>query len=224
MTRAGIKRAGRALWAAGRVVLLVALTAMLTGFMFLLLPLLEQVSRMGKEEVEIRSVGTADLPPPPPPPEEPEEEKEPEEPPPDIAEEAPPMDLSQLELALNPGAGDGFGDVIARLTSIDAAAAQMDADAIFSSSDLDQMPRAVFQPPPDYPADLRKRRIEGTVYVVFVVDKNGRVANPAVQAPVHPALDSAALQAVRRWRFEPGRRRGQAVQFKMRVPITFNVS
>ena len=71
MSRTSIKRAGRALWAGGRVVLLIALTALLTGFMFLLLPLLEQVSRMGKEEVEIRSVGTADLPPPPPPPEEP---------------------------------------------------------------------------------------------------------------------------------------------------------
>lgn len=224
MSAPRFRSVGRALASGGRALLVIALTLSLTAFMFLLLPLLEQVTRMGKEDVEIRSVSTADLPPPPPPPEEPEEEKEPDEPPPDIAEEAPPMDLSQLELALNPGSVDGFGDVIARLTSVDAASAQMDADAIFSSSDLDQMPRAVFQPPPDYPADLRKRRVEGTVYVVFVVDKNGRVANPTVQAPVHPALDSAALQAVRRWRFEPGRRRGQAVQFKMRVPISFSVS
>jgi protein TonB len=209
---------------AARLLALVVLTTLLSTATFLLLPLLERVNRLGKKELELRSVSTADLPPPPPPPE-PEPEKEEEEPPPpDLAEEAPPMDLSQLELALNPGAGDGFGEWIARLTAVDAASAQVDENAIFSAADLDQMPRPIFQPPPDYPAELRKRRTEGTVYVVFVVDKNGRVANPVVQSSPHPALESAALQAVRRWRFEPGRRRGQTVQFKMRVPISFSAS
>ncbi|MCS6770616.1 MAG: energy transducer TonB [Kiritimatiellae bacterium] len=216
--------ARRPLVSAARGTFVAVLSALFAALMFLLLPVLEQVNRIGREEMEIRSVGTADLPPPPPPPEEPPEQKEEEEPPPEIAEEAPPLDLSQLELALNPGSGDGFGDMVARLTQIDPASAQVDADAIFSSADLDQMPRPVFQPPPEYPAELRRKRIEGTVYVVFVVDKNGRVVNPSVQASSNPALDASALQAVRRWRFEPGRRRGQPVQFKMRVPITFAVS
>lgn len=224
MSGTRFKRAGRVVLSGARAVLVIVLTLVFSALMFLLLPVLEQVNRLGKEEVEIRSVGTADLPPPPPPPEEPEEEKNEEEPPPEIAEDAPPLDLSQLELALNPGSGEGFGEMVARLTQIDPASAQVDADAIFSSADLDQMPRAVFQPPPDYPAELRRKRVEGTVYVVFVVDKNGRVMNPTVQSSTHPALEQAALQAVRRWRFEPGRRRGQPVQFKMRVPITFSVS
>lgn len=199
-------------------------TVAITLSLFLVLPLLEQVNRMGRKELEIRSVGTADIPPPPPPPEEPQEEKQEETPPPDLAEDAPPLDLSQLELALNPGFGDGFGDVVARLTSLETATAQADMDAIFSAADLDQMPRPIFQPPPEYPPELRKKRVEGTVYVVFVVDKNGRVVNPVVQSSTTPALEVPAVQAVKRWRFEPGRRRGQTVQFKMRVPISFSVS
>lgn len=224
MSGSRFQRSRRTLLSGARYSLTALMAIAFTALIFLILPLLEQVTRMTREELEIRSVGTADLPPPPPPPEEPKEEKEPEEPPPELAEEAPPLDLSQLELALNPGAGDGFGDVIARLTAVEAAAAQVDADMIFSSADLDQPPRPLFQPPPDYPAELRRKRVEGTVYIVFVVDKNGRVVNPTVQSSSNPALEGPALQAVRRWRFEPGRRRGQAVQFKMRVPITFNVT
>jgi protein TonB len=161
-------------------------------------------------------------PPPPPPPEEPEEEKNEEPPPPDLADEAPPMDLTSLELALNPGVGDGAGDFAMRLTAIDAASSQAESDAIFSAADLDQQPRPVHQPPPDYPAELRRKKVEGTVYVLFLVDKNGRVVNPVVQKSTNSALEPAAVAAVRRWRFEPGRRRGQAVQFKMRVPISFS--
>jgi len=107
-----------------------------------------------------------------------------------------------------------------KLTSVDAAA-QAEADSIFSATDLDQQPRPVFQPPPDYPAELKKKKIEGTVFILFIIDKNGRVQNPIVQKSAHSALDTPALKAVRKWRFEPGRRKGQPVQFRMRVPVSF---
>ena len=42
-----------------------------------------------------------------------------------------------------------------------------------------------------------------------------------MQKSSHPAFEQPALQAVRRWRFEPGKRGGKPVSFKMRVPITF---
>jgi protein TonB len=42
-----------------------------------------------------------------------------------------------------------------------------------------------------------------------------------VQQSSDPAFEAPALQAVRRWRFEPGKRNGQSVAFKMRAPITF---
>jgi protein TonB len=29
------------------------------------------------------------------------------------------------------------------------------------------------------------------------------------------------MKAVKQWKFEPGKRKGQAVRFRMRVPITF---
>jgi protein TonB len=93
-------------------------------------------------------------------------------------------------------------------------------DAVFSMADLDQKPRVIYQPGPTMDAKIRKKA-PGTVYILFVVDQSGRVANPVVQKATDPAFEKPALAAVKQWKFEPGKRNGKAVRFRMRVPITF---
>jgi protein TonB len=148
--------------------------------------------------------------------------------PPELKETSEPLDLNQLEMALNPSLGDGGGDFLSRApaslamhAASAAANAETAAEQVFALADLDQLPRAVYQPAPEYPAMLRKQRLDGTVHVLFVVDRGGRVDSPIVQKTTHPAFEPAALQAVKRWRFEPGKRNGEAVAFRMRIPITF---
>jgi protein TonB len=34
-------------------------------------------------------------------------------------------------------------------------------------------------------------------------------------------FEAPALKAVKQWKFEPGKKNGKAVRFRMRVPITF---
>lgn len=161
-----------------------------------------------------------------------QKETPPDTAPPELKEAAPadvaPLGLDQLEMALDPGAGGAggdFGSAVARLTGggqkATAEEAGTAAESVFSIADLDQAPRVVYQPAPDYPNELRHKRLAGTVYVLFLVDGMGHVANPIVQKSTNQAFEQPALQAVRRWRFEPGKRNGQTVQFRMRVPITF---
>ena len=69
--------------------------------------------------------------------------------------------------------------------------------------------------------DMKKKKIQGTVTLLFIVDADGRVKEPKVQKSDHPSFDAPALNAVKRWRFDPGKVGGQPVQFRMRVPITF---
>ncbi len=145
---------------------------------------------------------------------------------PELKEAPAPLDLAQLELALNPSLGDGGGsDFLSRAPAVlsghAAAAADAATEQIFALADLDQAPRVVFQPAPEYPAALRKQKLDGTVHVLFMVDRTGRVDSPIVQKSTNPAFEAAALQAVKRWRFEPGKRNGEPVVFRMRVPITF---
>jgi protein TonB len=228
-----MKRSGVALFL-GRLVqavLALGLAAGLTFAFYLTLPLLQQMGGPPESTLEVRSVDATVLaPPPPPPPEEEQkqEEKQNEPPPTELTEQAaPPMDLSQLEMALDPGFGDGAGGAGSlaggRLGGSGGSDADRDkeADAVFSLADLDQAPKVVSQPPPQYPADMRSQKARGTVYVLFVVDRNGRVVKPQVQKSTHTAFERPALEAVRQWRFDPGKRSGQAVQFRMRVPITF---
>jgi protein TonB len=42
-----------------------------------------------------------------------------------------------------------------------------------------------------------------------------------VQQSTDPVFERPALAAVKQWRFEPGKRNGKPVRFRMRVPITF---
>lgn len=82
-------------------------------------------------------------------------------------------------------------------------------------------PKAIFQTPPVYPRALRESGLRGEVVVDFVVDREGRVTHPTVVRTLNPAFDDAALDAVRRWKFEPGRRGGVPVTTHMQVPMGF---
>ncbi|MBL8860487.1 MAG: energy transducer TonB [Planctomycetes bacterium] len=191
--------------------------------LFLVLPLIQAISQSPLADTDLRGVDTANLPPPPPPPpeeEKEEEEPEPEEQPPELLEDAPPLDLSQLELALGGGVGDGWlgGDFAVKLDT--KAATGADADALFSLQDLDQKPRVIHQPSPILDKEARKR-LPGSVYVLFVVGQDGRVESPIAQSSTDPVFERPALAAVKQWKFEPGKRNGQPVRFRMRVPITF---
>jgi len=105
-----------------------------------------------------------------------------------------------------------------------AGALDENLDKAFSLAEIDQKPRAIFQAAPIYPSDMRSKKIEGVVTVLFVVDASGRVGGPRVEKSTHPSFDQPAMDAVKKWKFEPAIRAGQRVACKMRVPIRFQPS
>ena len=176
----------------------------LTIAFFFVLPLIQAISVPPETDTVLLAADTANVPPPPPPPEEePEQEPEQEEQPPELAEETQPLDLSQLELALNPSFGDGWvgGDFALALNTMSSDGAG--ADELFSLSELDQPPRAVYQPSPALSKKLLKRG-PGKVWLIFIVNERGRVENAKVQNSSDPLFEGPALAALKKWRFEPG--------------------
>jgi protein TonB len=199
----------------------------LTLAFFIVLPLMQTISRPPTDDLLLQSVDVADVPPPPPPPEEErKEESEPEEKPPELVEAPPPLDLSQLELALNPILGDGLlgsGDFAVKLSTAVANSSGQgggDADAVFSIADLDQTPRPIYQASPTLTSETR-RKAPGKVNVIFIVDEGGRVVDPRVRSSTDAVFEQPALNAVKRWKFEAGKRAGKPVRFRMLAPITF---
>ena len=147
------------------------------------------------------------------------------------------LSLGELSAALDAAAGqaggaDGFGGsaslasggVIGGTGAPGAALGESPADAIFDIGQLDQRPRALHQVAPTYPRELRQRQVEGTVYVVFVVDTDGHVLDPKVEEATDEAFRAPAIDAVLRWRFEPATVRGEKVRTKVRIPIRFSLS
>jgi len=69
-------------------------------------------------------------------------------------------------------------------------------------SDSEIVRRAKTKVQPAYPELARKMNITGTVKVQVTVAPNGSVKDAKVVGG-HPVLASAALEAVKKWRFEP---------------------
>jgi protein TonB len=95
---------------------------------------------------------------------------------------------------------------------------------ILSLDRLDNTPRTRFQAAPVYPFRARRDGIRGEVQVEFVVDESGRVIDPRIIGSSDRMFEEPTLRAVARWQFEPGRRHGKVVKFRMRVPVMFNLN
>ncbi|WP_375585898.1 energy transducer TonB [Cyclobacterium xiamenense] len=76
-----------------------------------------------------------------------------------------------------------------------------------------------------YPTQARRMGIEGTVYVVFVVNTDGSIQDVDILRGIGGGCDEEAMRVVKNapaW--EPGRQRGRPVRVKMRLPIRFKLS
>ena len=186
--------------------------------MFLVLPLVQAIAKGVNADTLLVAAPSISLPPPPSVTEdEPEPEEEEEPPPPEMTPHLPPLDLSQLALALNPGSGDGAALAFKLDLSSFAGA---DGGKMFDLAEFDQAPRAIHRANPILDAKMR-RLLPGRVDVVFFVDEQGRVKEPKVFTSSNPVFERAALVAVAQWKFEPGKRNGKAVETRTRVTITF---
>ena len=159
-----------------------------------------------------------------PPPIEDIQEDEPEPEPMDTIEKEPPeLSLDQLDVALNPGTGGNLAssDLSVPDFSVGAQALSMN---FINFRDLDNKPRPTRQITPVYPPALKSQGIEGRVLIRFDIDKQGNVVDATAKKSDHPAFAAYAVDAVRKWKFEPGMQNGEPVPFTMIAPIVFSLS
>lgn len=75
------------------------------------------------------------------------------------------------------------------------------------------------QPVPTYPPQLLQQRVEGYVEVEFDRAADGSIAHPRViSAMPRGPFEAAALEAISRWRLEPGGARRETRRFEFRLP------
>jgi protein TonB len=94
---------------------------------------------------------------------------------------------------------------------------------VFRTNDLDDVPRIRSSSAPGYPFEARKSGLTGEVVVEFLVNELGEVESPRAVRTSDPVFVESALKAAARWRFEPGRKDGRPVRFRMAVPFVFTL-
>jgi protein TonB len=76
--------------------------------------------------------------------------------------------------------------------------------------------------PPEYPANAKAARIQGTVVLQATISKNGSVQNLKVLSGPQ-ILRNAALEAVRSWRYKPYLLYDYPVDVETTVVVDFNL-
>jgi TonB family protein len=76
---------------------------------------------------------------------------------------------------------------------------------------------------PQYPESARQARIQGSVVLKAVIDKNGGVEELTLVSG-HPLLAPAALEAVKQWKYKPYLLNGQAVKVETQIVVNFQFS
>lgn len=84
-------------------------------------------------------------------------------------------------------------------------------------------PKVIDAPDPDYSEEARKAKYQGTCILWLIVGPDGRPRDLKVARTLGMGLDQKAIEAVRRWRFEPAKMNGQPVAVQINVEVNFRL-
>ena len=75
-----------------------------------------------------------------------------------------------------------------------------------------------------YPQLARDNNITGRVYVTFVVERDGSIANPRILKDIGGGCGQEAIRVVKSMpKWTPGKQRGKAVRVQFNLPVSFNL-
>jgi protein TonB len=147
--------------------------------------------------------------------------------PPPVASAAPGagMTASTEPVAVpGPPAGTPTGAGAPSAVSAPAAVASVPSRDSGGAITQSARPQGGYQVRPSYPSSALRQGIQGTAMLKVHVLIDGRVGDVVVQQSAgHPDLDQAAIEAVRRWRFEPARRGSDPVAMWVLLPVQFQI-
>jgi TonB family protein len=108
-----------------------------------------------------------------------------------------------------PGVGSGSGGGV--------------SGGIFHVGGAISAPQAVSTPTPNYTEEARRTKTQGTCILGLIVDTEGHPRDIRVVRGLGSGLDAKAIEAVERWRFEPAKKDGKAVNVLISVEVSFRL-
>ncbi len=129
----------------------------------------------------------------------------------------------EVASAARPASGTPGGDLIATVSHMDDPPVPPNVVARPSSSGKSVIEaKLISSTPPVYPPQARQSNVEGDVLVAAEIDPTGRVVGAkATAGPVF--LRQAAVDAVRRWKYEPATIDGRPSSSQITIRIQFRL-
>lgn len=87
----------------------------------------------------------------------------------------------------------------------------------------EQPPMAIFKKDPVYPGKMKKAGITGHVTMEFVVNSKGTVVQAKVLSSSRREFERPALNAIKQWRFQPGKVEGRPVNTLCQQRMVFEI-
>ena len=84
-------------------------------------------------------------------------------------------------------------------------------------------PVLLAQVQPEYSDDARKARIQGTVELLIIVNPDGTVKFDNIRKSLGYGLDQKAIEAVKKWKFAPGKKDGLPVATWVSILVNFSL-
>jgi TonB family protein len=84
-------------------------------------------------------------------------------------------------------------------------------------------PVATFSPEPEYSEEARKAKYQGEVWLTVTIGTDGKAHDIRVARSLGLGLDEKAIESVKTWKFEPGKKDGVAVAVQIQVEVDFHL-
>ena len=84
-------------------------------------------------------------------------------------------------------------------------------------------PKEIYSPEPEYSEEARKVKHMGVVILRLVVSPDGTPRDIQVIRTLGLGLDEKAIEAVKTWRFEPGKKDGKPVPTIATIEVNFHL-
>ena len=84
-------------------------------------------------------------------------------------------------------------------------------------------PKELYTPDPEYSEEARKAKYQGEVWLRVIVGTDGRAHDIRVSRSLGLGLDEKAVEGVRTWKFEPGKKDGVPVAVEITVQVSFTL-
>ena len=134
---------------------------------------------------------------------------------------APKLRVTTLDLSLSPSLP--LANALDAVSNFDVILETASEVSLFEVGDLDQIPRPLYRPNPNYPSRMARLKISGSVTILFHVNEEGKVDKADIERSTHEDFAREVRRQVNQWMFQPGLRNGTAVPYRMRQTIDFQL-